>query len=121
MHGVTNITKLYLHAWNLEESTSHFLQRLPRILTVAKGNTAEFTCSVAPDNAKVTWCIDGIPIYESTKYKLEVAGAERKLLIHHSNRLDEGLVTATTGHDETSTDFCVEGVFRMKLGSFPFQ
>ena len=87
------------------------MQQIPKSVTVAEGNTAVFCCFVSPDNAQVKWYIDGIQIYESEKYKIEENGPERKLSIHHSNKLDEGPVTAATEHDETASDFYVEGVF----------
>ena len=103
-------------------ASSYFIQRLPRSVLVSKGNTAELPCSVAPDNAKVNWFIDGIPIYESDKYKIKVDGPKRKLLIHHSNKVDEGLVTAATEHDDTSAEFYVEGVlfFEICFTAFSF-
>ena len=79
-------------------------------MVVAHGNTAEFHCSVTPDRAEVTWYIDGIPIYQSDKYKLREAGADRTLLIHHSNKIDEGTVTVATQRDLCAAELHAEGV-----------
>ena len=87
-----------------------FIEPLPKNIVVDEGETAEFYCLVSPQDAPVTWYIDGIQIYESDKYLIEVYNAERRLYIQHSNKFDEGTITASTQDDETAAQFYVEGV-----------
>ncbi len=88
-----------------------FIEPLPENIVVDEGENAEFYCRVSSHDAPVTWYIDGIQIYESDKYVTEVHNAERRLYIQHTNKFDEGTITASTQNDETSTQFFVEGVF----------
>ncbi len=115
LHGVLECESL-LETGDAEDSLNNsssqytFTEPLPENIVVDEGETAEFYCRVSSHDAPVTWYIDGIQIYESDKYVTEVHNAERRLYIQHSNKFDEGTITALLQNDETSTQFLVEGV-----------
>ena len=103
---------LLCFAWfffiTLSDDPTIFL-RTPDNSEIPEHSVAAFTCEVSPPDAKVTWYIDDIMIYESAKFEIISHGATRCLTIHDVTGIDDGYYVVKAGSKEAGAYLKVEG------------
>jgi len=79
-------------------------------VSVNEGMPATFTCQVFPDDAVVTWLIDGTEITpDDGRYYISEDGDERSLQVVWTKRADSGRITCYVGELQSYAELTVEG------------
>ena len=87
-----------------------YFKRMLEDVSVTEGMPTTFTCQVSPDNAVVTWLLDGMEITpDKTRYNISEDGDGRSLQVVWTKRADSGRVTCYVGELQTYAELTVKG------------